>query len=114
MLIHVVLFTYCPGIRESTRRRAFKLHEALGKVCGGQKAGILFWKIDLNADLRKNVEIVQFSIFKDAEALQRFRRHPKHDEFTDIMSEISDWQVGDIYLNSSDVPSLIKTFADFI
>ncbi len=112
MILHVVLFTYRPKISETLRKRALKHHQALRVDCGGQAAGILFWKVEFNLDFRKNVEIVQFSIFKDSDALHKFRNHKKHKEFTDIMREISDWQAGDIGLEDRDIPSLIKLCAD--
>lgn len=60
-----------------------------------------------NLDLRKKVHLVEIAMFKDNEALQAFRVHPKHRELTDMLSKVADWQVGDLNLPHS-VVSLHK------
>jgi len=40
--------------------------------------------------------LVEVAIFENDDALQRFRGHPKHKKFTNVLSEIADWWVGDI------------------
>ena len=95
-LWHVVLISFRPETPEKGRQEIYNRFQTLAQDCGGKKAGILFWRVDRNLDLRKNVHLVEISVFKDQAALQTFRKHPKHKELTDILSRMADWLVGDI------------------
>ena len=95
-LWHVVLISFKPGATEEMRQILYDRYQTLDNDCGGRDAGILFWKVARNLDLRKGVHLVEIAIFENDEALQTFRHHPKHQEITDIASRIADWQVGDI------------------
>ncbi len=95
-LLHIVLISFRLDAPDSARQKAYGMLLTLGDDCGGKEAGILFFTVDNNLDLRKNVHLVEVAIFKDNEALQKFRNHPKHAALTEILRDIADWQVGDI------------------
>lgn len=101
-LHHVVLISFKPETPPNKRQEIYDLYQTMDTQCGGREAGILFWKIGYNLDLRKNVHLVEIAIFRDNEALQEFRRHPAHAVLTGMLSQIADWQVGDIY---ADIPT---------
>lgn len=94
---HVVLISFKPEASETIKQEIYDRYQTLNEDCGGEAAGILFWEVDCNLDLRKNVHLVEIAVFKDDAALHAFRRHPKHKELTDILSQVADWQVGDIH-----------------
>ncbi|MDO8430331.1 MAG: Dabb family protein [bacterium] len=100
-LWHVVLISFKPGASEIFKQEIYDRYQTLDKDCGGEKAGIIFWKVDWNLDLRKNVDLVEIAAFENNNALQAFRTHPKHKELTDILKNAADWQVGDIYFQLS-------------
>lgn len=102
-LWHIVLISFRPEASEEIRQEIFDRYQTLAKDCGGNDAGILFWKVDRNADLRKNVHFVEIAVFESWHALQAFGQHPMHKELTDILCNIADWWVGDLY---SDYPSI--------
>ncbi|MBI2047566.1 MAG: Dabb family protein [Parcubacteria group bacterium] len=106
-LWHVVLISFRPETPESVRMEIYKCYQTLGEDCGGMNAGILFMLVEHNLDLRKNIHLVEIALFKDSDALQTFRQHPKHKELVDILSKVADWQIGDIYQ-----PCQIKTVSD--
>jgi hypothetical protein len=95
-LVHAVLVSFRANASLEQREQIVSQYQTLGETCGGTKEGILFWQAGLNLDQRKNWHIVQFSIFRDNAALQRFRAHAAHAKLSEIMSPISDWAVGDI------------------
>ena len=95
-LAHAVLVSFREHASKEQREQIAAQYQTLGEVCGGEEAGILFWQAGLNLDQRKNWHIVQFSIFRDSDALQQFRAHPAHTRLTEIMRAIADWAVGDI------------------
>ncbi len=96
-LWHVVLFTFHANASEVQKTEVLERLKILGDDCGGKNAGIIMWKAGENLDLRKNIALVEIATFRNNEALQRFRAHPKHAEFVAIVRECADWQVGDIY-----------------
>lgn len=95
---HVVLVSFRPETSEVVRQKVYGIYQTLAENCGGKKAGINFWKVDWNLDLRKNVHLVEIAIFENNEAFQKFQANPKHKELADIVKEVADWQVGDISL----------------
>ncbi len=107
MLWHVVLISYRPDAPEDRKAAVWERYQTLDKDCGGREAGILLWLVRNNHDLRKNIHLVEISLFRDDVALQAFRAHPKHVELTDITREIADWQVGDVEFTSEDASSLL-------
>jgi hypothetical protein len=95
-LAHTVLVRFRDHVGETQRQEIASQYETLGEACGGEQAGILLWRAGLNLDQRKNWHIVQFSIFRDTDALQRFRSHPAHATLSELMQPLADWAVGDI------------------
>lgn len=91
----MVLISFKEGTPEETRKEVYDLYQTLAEDCGGKEAGILYFKVDYNLDLRKNVHLVEFAIFRDNEALQAFRVHPGHSKVTNLLREVADWKVGD-------------------
>jgi hypothetical protein len=96
LLVHVVLISFRDGVPADARRRFLTHHQSLGARCGGQTAGITYWQVSENLDQRKNWHLVQFSVFRDREALSRFAEHPEHIEAGAELRDIADWVVGDV------------------
>jgi hypothetical protein len=96
VLWHIVLISFKSDAPEAVRQEVYERYQTLAEECGGEKEGILLFKVEHNLDLRKNVHLIEIAVFRSDEDLQRFRVHPKHKEITDILCSIADWQVGDI------------------
>ena len=94
-LMHSVHFKFKAHATEADRKNVFDLAQTLVADCGGEEAGILYFDFGENADQRKGVEFVEHIVFVNDEALQEFRRHPRHVAFAEAMSAIADWTVGD-------------------
>ncbi len=94
--MHAVLVSFRDHVSEAQREQIVAQFERLGEACGGEKEGILFWQAGFNLDQRKNWQLVQFSIFRDNGALQRFRSHPAHAILSETLRQIADWSIGDI------------------
>lgn len=107
MLWHVILISFKPETTEEQRKKIFDMYQTLDQDCGGSEAGILFWRVDHNMDLRKGVHLVEIAIFRDWDARETFRAHPKHNELTSILREVADWQIGNIEMRSEDVIRII-------
>jgi hypothetical protein len=97
-LWHVVLISFNESASEAHRQEVCDRYQTLAVECGGAEAGILFFKVEHNLDLRKGVHLVEIAVFTDNDALQKFRVHPKHKELTDVLCQVADWQVGDALL----------------
>jgi hypothetical protein len=95
-LRHVALISFRPCTPPELQEKIFNTYQTVAEDCGGVSAGILEFQVGKNLDLRKGVHLVEFAEFRDNEALQAFRVHPKHKALTDILREVADWQVGDI------------------
>lgn len=93
-LHHVALIKFHEGVSQETQQEIFSRYQTLAEDCGGKAAGILFFKVDWNRDLRKGVQLVERAIFEDNDALQRFRVHPQHVELVDMLRHCADWWVG--------------------
>ncbi len=98
VLWHVVLISFKPDAPEEKRKEIYNRYQTIAQDCGGLKAGILYWVVEHNLDLRKNVHLVEAAAFRSDADLQAFRVHPKHKELTDILSQIADWKVGDMMI----------------
>ena len=96
VLVHVVLISFRTEATQEQRQRIFDDYQVLGERCGGKDAGVLFWQVDHNLDQRKHWHLVEFAVFRDDDAFQRFREHPAHNELTEVLRKIADWAVGDI------------------
>ena len=101
VLVHVVLATFHSHVPEQERARLQQQQADLGAACGGATAGILHWTSGWNLDQRKNYHLVEFSVFADEAAFQRFKAHPAHRAFAEEMRQAADWVVGDI---AADLP----------
>ena len=99
-LLHVALISFRENTSEDTKRTIQAMYATLAEDCGGIEAGILSFKIGPNQDLRRKVgyvwDLVEVAVFRDDEALQAFRNHPKHKAITDVLSTCADWVVGDL------------------
>jgi 23S rRNA A2030 N6-methylase RlmJ len=98
-LCHVVLISFKPFNPDATdwmRKDVYDRYQTIAEECGGVDAGILFFAVERNLDLRKGVDLVEVALFRDNDALQAFRVHPKHQELTDVLRQCANWQVGDI------------------
>ncbi len=96
VLVHVVLISFRASASADQRQAAFDAYQTLAERCGGEDAGVLFWQVGENLDLRKNWHLIEFAVFRDNDALQRFRVHPAHVAVTDTMRQIADWAGGDL------------------
>lgn len=103
-LWHVVLISFKPGVSEIIKQKVYSLYQTLGEDCGGKEAGIIFWKVEHNLDLRKNVHLVEIAVFENNAAYQSFKTHPRHKELADIVSKAADWQVGNILMDQDSNP----------
>ena len=97
-LWHVVLIKFKSGASQQEKDAIYERYQTLAADAGGKDAGILFFKVERNLDLRKGVELVQIAIFEDNDAVQRYRFHPAHAALAGDLSKIADWQVGDMML----------------
>ncbi|MDO8430326.1 MAG: Dabb family protein [bacterium] len=101
-LWHVVLISFKPDTPETVKQEICNRYQTLDKDCGGEEAGIIFWKVNWNLDLRKNVDLVEIAVFENNDAFKAFQAHPKHKEMADIIKGVADWQIGDLYLPFND------------
>ncbi len=93
--IHIFLIKFKEGVTQVQKEDIYQRYQNLAKECGGKKAGILSYDVEWNQDIRKGYELCGVSVFKNEGALQKFRAHPKHKEFTTLLSQVADWVVGD-------------------
>lgn len=101
-LVHVVLISFKQETPEPARQKIYEMYQTLDRDCGGKEAGVLFWKVAHNLDLRKGVHLVEVAVYTNNDALQAFRTHPKHTEFTNLLRKVADWQVGDMMIDASE------------
>ncbi len=100
-LWHITLISFKNKAQQSIKDEAYRRLLALCENCGGREAGILFWGVGKNIDLRKGIHLVVISIFKNKKALEKYKQHLKHKELTDLLSQVADWQDGDIWVQGS-------------
>ena len=99
MLYHVVGISFKPEISEEFRTAILDALKKLGDACGGKDEGILFFTVRDNLDQRKGIHTVEFIVFQDNKALQKFRAHPAHVDFAEnFLSKGADWKVLDFFL----------------
>ena len=101
VIVHVVLATFHAEVSEAKREQLQKQQASLGAACGGEAAGILHWTSAWNLDQRKNYHLVEFSVFADEAAFQRFKAHPAHRAFAEEMRGAANWVIGDV---AADLP----------
>jgi hypothetical protein len=102
VVLHSVLVSFRDNVSAERREQILAEYKQLGAACGGRGEGILFWQAGWNLDQRKSWHIVEFAIFQDRAALQRFRSHPAHTKLSDIMQPCGDWAVGTLKSNKND------------
>lgn len=95
-LYHVILISFLPESDNLVREKITKMYSTLGSDCGGHAAGIIFWSVQPNLDLRKNIHLVEVAIFKDQESFDKFKKHPKHIEVVELLKSNANWTVGDL------------------
>lgn len=93
---HCVLIKFHEGVDEAQQQDIYDRYQTLNRDCGGHEAGILFWAVDRNIDMRKGYHLMELAIFTDSEAFQAFRAHPKHAAIATDLSKLADWVLGDI------------------
>ncbi len=95
-LHHVIFISFLPEASEEIKQEIAARYATLGDDCGGKNAGILFWSVQPNMDLRKGVHLVEIAIFKDQKSFEDFKKHPKHIEVVELLKPVANWQVGDV------------------
>jgi len=93
---HVSLISFKSDVSDETRQDSFECLQTLGENCGGKKAGIMYWEVGRNLDLRKNIHLVVISIFESEDAFQAFKQHSEHKGIGESLKQIADWWVGDV------------------
>jgi hypothetical protein len=95
-LRHIVLFR----VREEVDdERLDDLMAALGAFA--MFPGVTSWIVARSLDERKGRIVIEDATFKSPEAFEGFRADTAHARVAQMMSEISDWWVGD-YLTDAD------------
>lgn len=89
-LRHLVLFHVRPGTGEELISAALEGLRVLGN-----DPGLLEWRIELSLDTRKGPVIVVNALFRDRDALERFRVSDAHAESAARLAAMADWVVGD-------------------
>jgi hypothetical protein len=109
VLVHVGVLKFKPEATETEIKEAYSLYQTLGEDCGGKEAGILYAKVGWNRDQRKGYLLMEFFIFADNDALQRFRVHPGHERVSQLMRRIADWVIGDIDCNAAQLSNALRS-----
>ena len=97
VLIHIVLISFLETASAEARQEIYDMYQEIAEKCGGKNAGILYFKVEWNLDLRKGVHLVEVAVFSSNESLQAFRVHPAHAELTNKLRDLADWKVGDFH-----------------
>lgn len=88
MIRHVVMFKFYPSVSEKQKSEAISLLRNLKNII----PEIQEWSIGRQfREVEKSYDFVEVSSFKNAEALDTFRKHSEHLKVRDIFSKISDW-----------------------
>lgn len=85
-----VHFTFRDHVPEVRKKLAARMLQELGEECGGRAAGILHW-IAGPATSARGVHLQEIVCFEDEAAKERFRQHPSHSEFVELIKKIADW-----------------------
>lgn len=107
-LRHVVLFRMYDACTDAEVEEMLSLLRPLGDL-----PGILSWTVDLSLDGRKGRVIVEDALFESEEALDSFRRHPRHAVVAEKMSTRADWLIGNYWTgvsrpSSDDPPACLR------
>lgn len=93
MLYHVLIFTFHDGIPEDKKAFAVESLKKLGEI---KELGLAEWNVCRQSiDNPKAKDFFQYSVFRDADHLQRYKDHPEHQRVRSILSDICDWVVVD-------------------
>ena len=94
MLRHILLFKFNEGAAEEDRVDAIqRLHE-LGPQCPTVSA----WSIGLNeADSKSAYDVAEVADFDDEAALQAYKEHPAHKEFSAFIGTVATWALVDYH-----------------
>lgn len=95
-LHHVVFISFHDETPEDLRQDISARYTTLGEDCGGKEAGILYWSVQPNLDLRKGIHLVEIAFFRDRDSYDNFKNHPKHLEVVELLKSSANWHVGDI------------------
>jgi hypothetical protein len=111
LLVHVVLISFRPDVGEDERQAIREELSRLSELCGGRAAGILYWRSDWNLDQRKGLHLMEFALFENRAAFERFHAHPAHRAFSERLSKRADWVVGDLGADQADLVRAIAPSA---
>ena len=95
-LHHIVFISFKEDVGEEIKQEISARYATLGEDCGGKEAGILFWSVQPNMDLRKGIHLIEIAFFRDKESYENFKKHPKHIEVVELLRESGNWYVGDV------------------
>lgn len=95
-LHHVVFISFNDSASEEMKQEISAKYITLGDDCGGKEAGILFWSVQPNIDLRKGIHLIEIAFFRDHDSYENFKKHPKHVEVVELLKSSANWYVGDI------------------
>lgn len=103
ILFHTVLIRVKPDADPAEVTSVLNMYSTIKDDCGGENAGILYFKVQENLDLRKDWHYVEIAFFTDEVARDTFRAHPSHIALTNVLREISDWVVGDMMVSKDEL-----------
>jgi hypothetical protein len=99
-LHHIIFISFKPETPQEIQDEVYNRYQELDKEVGGSEAGIIFWSVKKNLDLRKNIHLVEYAIFLNDESFQNFKKHPKHVELVNnYLIHHCDWHVGDFIID---------------
>jgi hypothetical protein len=88
---HLSLFTLYENTDSATRQKALELLRSLGE----DSENVLEWRVEVSLATRKGYIIAESALFRDAEALEKWRVSEKHQQVVSFMKDVSDWVVAD-------------------
>ena len=90
MFRHIVLFRIHDDVAQA------RVDEAIARLRSlGDLPGIVRWRVERSRDTRKGRVVVEDAAFVDDAAFHAFATHPAHVAVGEMLSEISDWWIGD-------------------
>ena len=111
-----VTITFHPEVPTEQRQEVYDAYQLLPQQCGGTDAGILDYVVNWNSDKQPGFQGTQrpslgeFAVFTDKAAADRYRAHPAHKAITDKLTEIADWQLVEMFIQTE---TLAKESDDF-
>lgn len=92
MIRHILLFKFNEGVPEATRQEAAERLRALGELC----PTIGHWSVGVNiAKSPSAYDMAEVADYADADALQTYKDHPAHKEFSAFIGGIASWALVD-------------------